>query len=163
MTKFIKRFESNTKGLEYLSTGFAHTCPECVEAYGFRDLEDDDGNVIKTAEQVAMEAYDAGKVPSEESFSWRSCDTCGSGLGGDRCDAHAMSGTQLVHLRVCVDCVVYIANGDEPELEECSECQHEECDGDCEEGCVPCEQLREQERLELTIDDSSDGGTPQGD
>lgn len=37
--------------------------------------------------------------------------------------------------------------------EPCGECQHEECDGDCEEGCAPCEADRERDRRETAEDE----------
>ena len=57
------------------------------------------------------------QLAGEPSFSWSQCEGCGSRLGGDRHPAHATVGLnhEVVHLDVCVDCVMYLANGDEPE------------------------------------------------
>jgi len=55
---------------------------------------------------------------NEPSFSWSVCDSCGSSLGGDRHAAHAISregGLDITHIEICVDCVVWHANGEEPE------------------------------------------------
>lgn len=56
----------------------------------------------------------------EASFSWHSCDSCGSGLGGDRLPASGLirdkSGElELIEMSICVDCAMYHANGEEPE------------------------------------------------
>jgi len=55
----------------------------------------------------------------EGGFSWRPCELCGSQLGGDRYAAHGYSDRHgIVHYDVCVDCVMYLANGEEyPESE----------------------------------------------
>lgn len=74
------------------------------------------------AEAVAKvlfeEAWSSGAVYSEPSFSWSSCGICNSHLGGDREVWHALddlTGTLYHFDDACVDCVVYLANGDEPE------------------------------------------------
>lgn len=51
-------------------------------------------------------------------FSWRDCESCKSELGGDRHEVfavpkHRITGIEV--LSVCTDCLMYIANGDEPE------------------------------------------------
>jgi hypothetical protein len=58
----------------------------------------------------------------EGSFSWSSCDACGSSLGGTRHAAHGLISpkkfhkrTEVIHLDVCTDCLFYTANGDLPE------------------------------------------------
>ena len=63
------------------------------------------------------------EMAREASFSWSSCDSCGSSLGGDRHPAHGViadteteaRGGELTHFSVCVDCVMYHANGDVPD------------------------------------------------
>ena len=57
------------------------------------------------------------RITSEEGyFSWSPCELCGSTLGGDRetLEVENFSNNTLT-LDVCVDCVMYVANGDEPE------------------------------------------------
>jgi hypothetical protein len=63
------------------------------------------------------EAYENGEVCEEGSFSWSSCGICGSSLGGDRYPWHWIDENgEIVHESdACVDCVVFLANGDEPE------------------------------------------------
>lgn len=54
-------------------------------------------------------------------FSWSSCEGCGSTLGGNRHPAHTRAEingepvTYWLHLDICDDCVMYFANGDEPD------------------------------------------------
>lgn len=58
----------------------------------------------------------------EGSFSRSQCDGCGSTLGGDRCPASAwptVNGWEPVeshNLNVCIDCVAYLANGEDAEV-----------------------------------------------
>lgn len=84
--------ERNLKGLEFVSTGACPGCEDCgleKEATGYE---------IETA--------------TEPSFSWSSCDACGSTLGGDRHPAHGrMSDGTLLHLNVCTDCLYYLNYG----------------------------------------------------
>ena len=74
---------------------------------------------------------EARQLAEEPSFSSAQCDGCGSTLAGDRHPAHATarrylpqeryyglrpSGPEyILHLDICTDCVLYLANGDEPE------------------------------------------------
>ena len=56
----------------------------------------------------------------EPGFSWTQCDSCGSTFGGDREEAHGIfrdgeGHIGTVQMSVCVDCVMYHANGDVPE------------------------------------------------
>jgi hypothetical protein len=90
MSDFVDAVE---RGLEHVSVGYLPyaDCGDCPEEQN---------------EDVGDEGF----------FSWQSCDCCGSHLGGDRFAAHGIdSGGNGIHLDICVDCLVYIANGDEPE------------------------------------------------
>ena len=59
----------------------------------------------------------------EPSFSWTQCDSCGSRFGGDREQATGIPNdfkagegeSRFVDMSICVDCIMYHANGDEPE------------------------------------------------
>ena len=54
----------------------------------------------------------------EGSFSWSACGSCGSSLGGYRFEAHAFEPTPnsvVYDIKICVDCLMFHANGDEPE------------------------------------------------
>lgn len=70
-------------------------------------------------------ALDRGEMEStrqcadEGGFSWAGCDSCGSSLGGNLSPAHYIGDAgEIVHCSVCVDCMMYHANGDLPEGEE---------------------------------------------
>ena len=51
-------------------------------------------------------------------FSWNSCESCGSSLGGDRFSAHGVIDGETVHFSICSDCLQYHANGTLPDLPE---------------------------------------------
>jgi hypothetical protein len=89
MTQFERNFSHYANGIEALSVGICEGC------------EDEDCH---------SEDYEA-------SFSWAQCDTCGSTLGGDRYPAHGIIDGNIYHFEVCVDCVMYMANGEVPEDE----------------------------------------------
>lgn len=59
----------------------------------------------------------ATDIDDEGCFSWSPCDVCGSKLGGTRYGAKLCSpgaDRNEVNVRVCIDCVVFYANGDLP-------------------------------------------------
>ena len=72
-----------------------------------------------SAESDALAAADEG------GFSYSPCDSCGSTFGGDRYPAHAIHletfgpdakrPGDVHHIEICVDCLMFHANGDEPE------------------------------------------------
>lgn len=110
MSKFTDSVEHYCEGL-HIAVGAAACCSECRSTYDIDDSISDD-----EAQEIL---YDA----AEPSFSWHQCDSCGSTLGGDRHDAHgiAVSSTGFVadydpiHMSICSDCLIYHANGEEPE------------------------------------------------
>lgn len=126
MSAFTEAVERWLKGLEHVSTGACPGCRECgleesvpcPECNGDGDFEcpgcGGDGVVEIESDDTRLI-----ELAGEPHFSWSSCDSCGSHLGGDRHPAHgvAKNGEQetIVHLDVCTDCLFYIANGDEPE------------------------------------------------
>lgn len=69
------------------------------------------------------ECVESGETYDEASFSWCQCGICGSTLGGDRYVWHWINGGdqygkggEIVHESdMCVDCLMFEANGDEPE------------------------------------------------
>lgn len=103
MSKFTNAIARNLDGL-HIATGSAASCPECWE--------------------IDMAGYESG---DEGGFSWSECDSCGTTLGGDRHTAHgwpadngrwkrlAEDPPALFHLSICTDCLLFHANGDEPE------------------------------------------------
>jgi hypothetical protein len=66
----------------------------------------------------------------EGSFSWTRCESCGSSLGGQRYVAHLIAhepeegwpggekGPDVYHISICADCLIFHANGDEPDPNE---------------------------------------------
>ncbi len=104
MSKFTKAIERNWPDYT-IAPGTSHKCDECTQ--GVKIGEDD----IKT-----LQTYDKG------SFSWVECDSCGVTLGGSRYNAHAIHKEAFAkqpdnvhHVNICTDCLMYHANGDEPE------------------------------------------------
>ena len=57
-------------------------------------------------------------VGDECGFSWHSCWTCERPLGGTRHELNYVGEDgQIYNEEICIDCVLYIANGDLPEDE----------------------------------------------
>jgi len=108
MTTFTQSVDHHCKDLT-VDTG---PCPGCDDC-GLADVHDMDD-----------ELYD---MASEAWFSRFQCDSCGSTFGGDRFYAHGtvripgppalgwVHSDEVIHLNICVDCLFYHANGDEPE------------------------------------------------
>ena len=104
MTDFEKAFFDGLGSLKFESTGFCCGCPECRDNHSIED------------EATDRELWENGSIEDEGHFSWEPCELCGSHLGGDRYAAHAVDkDDEIVHFDVCVDCVMYMANGDLPE------------------------------------------------
>ena len=100
MSAYTDAVERGLKGLEAPSVGMSPGCPQCEEL------------------RIGDELIDEG------SFSWSGCGICGSSLGGDRyvwhwLEPHREEGRTEAELHheddACADCVMYLANGDEPE------------------------------------------------
>jgi hypothetical protein len=138
MSDFTDAVDAGLKGLTAVSTGVCPGCNECREQHGFTVAEEDDclgvaGFVCEAdagahfgteaecaihAQKCFQAAWESGKICDEGSFSWSSCGICNSRLGGDRFDWHGLddlTGTLYHFDDACVDCVLYLANGDEPE------------------------------------------------
>ncbi len=98
MSAYTETIDRNLKGCKAVSVGHCPGCSDCPD-------EQDEA------------------VGDEGGFSWSGCDCCGSSLGGDRYAAHfiilndkgSVVGQPIHHMEVCVDCLCYLANGDEPE------------------------------------------------
>lgn len=112
MSAYTDSVDHNLKGLQAVSTGVCPGCSECADDAGFETVE------------AFTAAYEAGEVYDEGGFSSRGCGICDSGLGGDLYKWHAIAGEpgddlkgrDILHFDdACVDCVMYLANGDEPE------------------------------------------------
>ena len=101
MSAFTEAVEHNLEGVFFFSVGGCPGCESCGIPEGAED-------------------YDV-----ESHFSWSACDSCGSTLGGDRHPAHGVIADSeedarrddhpIEHFDVCVDCLMFHANGDEPE------------------------------------------------
>lgn len=131
MSTYVERVTKNLEGLDAVSTGPCPGCEECADHFGFTDEYNDDGDTIKTAVVCFDEAYERGEVESEGSFSWSGCGICDSTLGGNLEVWHGVSketGGVLHFDDACVDCVVYLANGDVPEEPEGENEENEEED-----------------------------------
>ena len=95
MSAFLRAIDTYCKGLDTVAVGCLGS--ECEHADGDPDHY------------------------CESSFSWAQCDSCGTDLGGDRMPAYGLwrdeSGELCtIAMDVCVDCAVFHANGDEPEV-----------------------------------------------
>lgn len=109
--RFMEAFEKGTEGIYYVSPGFSYTCQECLDAHDI------------CCEHKGKYLWEAGEVYEEGHFSCSACELCGSKLGGNRYCAHGIiedghsdpQDMQIIHLSVCFDCVMYMANGDLPE------------------------------------------------
>jgi hypothetical protein len=136
MSKFTEAIAANW--LDYvISPGAAKlSCcidwnPKCQECDGHgydyeNEPHDDCGYCDGTGEAPLDDISDEElQLWDEGSFSWQECDSCGSRLGGDRFKAHAIHKEafgpdakrpdDIHHIDICVDCVMFHANGDEPE------------------------------------------------
>lgn len=110
MSKFHDSIAHYCKGFT-VAPGAAACCDECLSAYGI----DSDG---RTVDEMQEELYGQ----EEAGFSSAQCDSCGSTYAGDRHEAHGIETErdergelQIYHLTICTDCLLFHANGDEPE------------------------------------------------
>lgn len=95
-----------------IAPGSAASCEQCRSIHGIADGAD-----LEAAQEI-MEN-------DEGSFSWSQCQSCNSRLGGDRHTAHAIHNEafgpdakrpdDIVHIDICTDCLMFHANGEEPE------------------------------------------------
>jgi len=132
--KFVDAIERNTQGLTAVSTGICPGCAQCRDEYGVKvrcecqdrpsnhfepdpDCEDCEG---KGKREPTMEEFEE-QCSTQESlceaeFSWQGCDLCDSGLGGTFEPWHAVdANNEIIHgERACVDCMLWLANGDLP-------------------------------------------------
>ncbi len=109
---FVQAFVKGLEGLQAVSSGVCPGCETCRESLGYESLK------------ALHKAWQTGETPDESHFSWSPCDVCGCRLGGDRHIWHAipgqpgenLKGKEILHFEgMCTDCVLFYANGDEPE------------------------------------------------
>ena len=99
---FQQRIECNLKGLNHVSPGICCGCEQCQSDFGMSERE--------IAEAQANEG-----LTDEGGYSLQDCDSCGSDLAGDRYAAHGIDANgDSVHLDICCDCLLYLANGGLP-------------------------------------------------
>jgi hypothetical protein len=104
MSAYTDRVAKNLEGIEFVSTGISPGCPECAKDLGFKSV------------RALRRAYEQGGVADEPHFSWSPCGICRNKLGGNREVWHGVIGGKVNHWNdACTDCVLYLANGDEPE------------------------------------------------
>ena len=104
---FVAAVDRGLEGMEPVSPGLSASCEVCRTAHG--DI----------SEEEFRELLEHGGADDEGGFSWHRCDSCNTGLGGNRSAAHGFTTINgedtLVHLDICDDCMLYLANGDLPE------------------------------------------------
>ena len=142
MSAYTDSVESTLKGCKFVSTGICPGCDECRESVGYvpeQTFAHGDGPTgdgywyiravgvgashpdEETCLAACEEGFDAGVgsgcFASEAGFSWSACGICGSSLGGDREVWHWVDDKNRIQHEsdACTDCVIYLANGDEPE------------------------------------------------
>ncbi len=111
MSEYTEAVKTNMKDREAVSTGACPGCKVCQEAFNY------------CCERSFQAAYDAGDICNKGNFGKLPCDCCGSSLGGDRYSGHyilpddkgRIVGQPIEHMSICTDCLIYLANGDEPE------------------------------------------------
>lgn len=106
MSEYTDAVERGLEGLNYPSTG---ACPGCEDCWGTHAPD--------ATEQEFEEMWQRGEICDEASFSHSPCGICGTRLGGDRHVWHWVDDDgRICHEDdACTDCVMYLANGDEPE------------------------------------------------
>ena len=105
-TKFEEAVEYNLKGIDHISPGICSTCGDCTFRFNLEGL----------TEEEIEERLSNEDILDEGGCSSFSCDSCGSGLQGDRYCAHGLTkDNEIIHLDICQDCLCYHANGDIPE------------------------------------------------
>ena len=105
MSKYTDAVERGLDGLKCVSVGLCEGCDECYQTYGDND----------PSEFVDMMRN--GELSDEGGFSSSECGICGSKLGGDRYIWHWVDEyNTIIHENDCCrDCLMYLANGDEPD------------------------------------------------
>lgn len=119
---YVQAVTRGLDGLQAVSTGVCPGCSTCAHEHDYADDHDDPARTLAAFE----DAWRSGKLrgDGDSHFSWSPCDICGSSLGGDREIWHAIAGApgeklagrSIEHFdNACTDCVIFLANGDEPE------------------------------------------------
>ena len=107
MSKFTDAVERGLKGIKAPSIGVCPGCEKCREMFASEmDM------------RQFQEAWESGEVHDEGGFDSCECGICGSRKGGDRFIWHWLDDNdEIMHEDdACVDCVMLICNGEEPEV-----------------------------------------------
>lgn len=113
-SRYERAVRASLEGMIGVSTGACPGCAQCASDHGH---DPDDEQSMSDFEA----RWRSGDACSEPHFSWSPCGICGSSLGGDRevwhwVHARADGTREIVHEdNACIDCVLYLANGDVPE------------------------------------------------
>ena len=97
---YTERVHHYLSGIEPVSAG---ACPGCKDC-GLEDLAHADDD---------PDRYDDARTGHHSRYA---CEVCRA-LPGERYPAHGTLDGDTVHLTVCVDCYMYLANGDVPDGE----------------------------------------------
>lgn len=105
MSEFTVAVEKGLENMVGVSTGVCPGCETCADMFANSDIEE------------LAQGWENGSIFSEPSFSKSPCGICGSYLGGDREIWHWIDENNHIQHEddCCVDCMLYLANGDEPE------------------------------------------------
>jgi hypothetical protein len=95
---YVEAVERHLEGLEAVSPGPSPGCEDCLPC--------------EDPEEPGEDWWD---LANEASFSHAPCDACGTGMAGSRYPGHGLLNDEVVHLSLCTDCVMFIANGVLPE------------------------------------------------
>jgi hypothetical protein len=94
MSEYTDAVERGLEGLRAASVGTCPGCPTCEEDHRYE-----------------------GELIDEGSFSMSRCGICGTSMGGNRFAWHWINPDgEIVHENdACTDCVMFMANGEEPD------------------------------------------------
>lgn len=99
-----------------------HEEVEHLSGTGFFVEDDFNTECVKCGStNTHLQIVDDQEMSDELGFSWSTCDLCGA-LPGERCAVTALpenprENHDYVPLRVCGDCLCYVANGDLPNFD----------------------------------------------
>lgn len=133
MSDYTDRVDRTLAGLRAVSFGPIYDrddCPECRPRAWWRRLiiwlfqhwDDDDCDTCDGSGEILAcpDCADYSEDYGDEgSFSRCPCGICGSSLGGNRYVWHWIDADNEIRHESdgCVDCLIYVSNGDEPERE----------------------------------------------
>jgi len=110
VSAYTDAVERGPAGMRVVSIGECPGCEKCAESHDMTPEEH-------------RAAWQSGRVSDEGGFSNCRCGICGTRLAGDRYawhwidggDKHGKGGTIVHESDACADCLLFLANGDEPE------------------------------------------------